>query len=120
MMDVVDARSRRVLEEARRRVWGASGWLVVHLVLVGAVGWVAVQDRAVAGVPGEVFWVLAGVLLGEAWSAGESAVEGWWELRRLRRNRVYVTAVADLQDAHDRATRLAGGGADAADETGAG
>jgi hypothetical protein len=107
-MEVVDSRERRVLAGARGFVRVEAGALLFNAGLAALWAWVAVHGTAEQlGLPAAVFWVLAGVALGDACGAGRSVWSGWRDLRRLRLNPAYVMAVAELDDAHERARRCA-------------
>jgi hypothetical protein len=108
VMEVVDARERRVLAGARGFVRGEAGALLFNAGLTALWAWVAVHGTGEQlGLPAAVFWVLAGVAAGDVWGAGRSVWSGWRDLRRLRRNPAYVMAVAELDDAHERVRRCA-------------
>ena len=104
-MEVVDARVRHVLVEARSAIRHDAASLVFYAAVTSALIWFALDTRLDWYAP--VWWVASGAALNVALAAAGQVVEGWRELRRLRRNPAYAAAVADADEADQRAQRIA-------------
>jgi hypothetical protein len=101
---VVDSRARRVLAETRGFVRREVGALLFNAGLAGLLAWCAVHGVAEQfGLPVAAVWLLAGVAVGDAWAAARAVLQGWRELRWLRRSPAYVAAVAETDAAYERA-----------------
>ncbi|MGQ0574464.1 MAG: hypothetical protein ACT4RN_09690 [Pseudonocardia sp.] len=107
-MEVVDARERRAVDEARHHAFGE----LRHVLVLAGVTALAVWF-ALAGLPGVapgLVWFIAGAAGGDTLNASGSAVRAWREVRRLGRCAACRSAAADEDEAFGRGRRCARAG----------
>jgi hypothetical protein len=106
-MDVVDARTERLVGEVRREALGLVGTAVFFAGLAVLAGWVALHPADVAGVNSAlvvaVSWVLVGAAGLEAAGAVDAAVRAGWRLHRWRRDPAPLGLDVETKQAVDAA-----------------
>jgi hypothetical protein len=106
-MDVVDARSERMVSEQRREVLGLSGRAVFFAGMAVLAGWVALHPADVAGMNSAlvvaVSWVLVGAAGLETAGAVDAAVRAGWQLHRWRRDPALLRLDVETEQAADAA-----------------